>query len=487
MKFLLCFAALLGFCALAEVKTLPPIKQQTTINLSNKKQNLNPFKAIGTVQSKVNIAPITISDYQQQIMVQGQNWDAMLQKINKDIDNIESILRTKEGLKNSKYYNQNLTKLVFYRGVVNLHLENYGLAMIDMQYVIYQDRSYLTYKPLLYTMPDINLDQIMHAVWKFMYKLDEYFCNATINSNSCHNEINKCYQTSWFQNSCEYNIKYATPQYNNSTFIDIDTLMNYYYTNTPCTSCIFAMSVPQLRIISGTTDQCQIYKTDKQVQYLAQFKKFQKITSSGKQEVEDYLCRGFTNVMLLGENTGTSNAIYIGNAKSDIKAAILKNSTLPDTEQIKEISDDIVTAILEKYNQVVTKDMDAEQIALIQSAMTQSNLATLKDKLTDKYTEANIIAETEIDHSVMGNQTSNTAIDVNGEVGSINTIGYTQTPLPNVTNIGNIINNTTMDEGTQKQALLSTKRTTEVQARQTQQNLDTLLEMIDSLQSTGNF
>lgn len=487
MKFWLCFAALSCFCSLAEVKTLPPIKLPAVIDLGEKsKREPNLFKkAQDGTQLRSIYQPVNTNDYQAQMMIQDQDWNETLKNINDDIDKIKNALRTKEGQKNAKYYNTTIAKLILYRGIANLHLKNYGLAMVDMRYVINQDKSYLTYKPVLYMFHELNLDQIMNAVWKFMYKLDEHFCNISNDRNICYRGIAPCYKTSWYENSCGYNIKYATPPYNDTKFIDITNLISYYYLNTVCVSCIFIDS-PKVTMLAAAP-VCEVYSTNVKTGYLSQLDRLRKITSSSTQEVEDYLCRGFTNIMLMEENTSVPNATYIANAKTDLKTAISKNSALPEAEKIKEVADNLVTAIFGKYNQIITKGMDAEQKALIQSAMTQPNLTNLKDRLTEQYSNINVIAETGIDHSVAGNQTSNTAIDVTGELGTVNTIGYTQNPAANVTNINNIMNDKTTDETAKKQQLLKTTRATAAQAVQTEKNLDTLLQMINELQSTGVF
>jgi hypothetical protein len=129
---------------------------------------------------------------------------------------------------------------------------------------------------------------------------------------------------------------------------------------------------------------CNVYTSNITTNYKTQI---QKMSSSltGNLAPQAYLCRGFSNVMLINENTGISDATYIANAKSDIKLAISKNKTAVGEFKIDTIDDDMLTAIFSKYGEIATKGMDAEQRQLIADSIKEPQLLALQKQINENY------------------------------------------------------------------------------------------------------
>jgi hypothetical protein len=143
------------------------------------------------------------------------------------------------------------------------------------------------------------------------------------------------------------------------------------------------------------TEMCSTYTGSNQYslyssQIITMNDKILKSTSTEK--VKAYLCRGFTNVMMLESGIGT-NAGYIANAKNDIKSAIAVNSTLPFAQQVDEIDGIIsIDALFQKYGEIATKGMTNEDRALAQYAISQQGLNELKTSLETNSAELEAIS-----------------------------------------------------------------------------------------------
>jgi len=129
---------------------------------------------------------------------------------------------------------------------------------------------------------------------------------------------------------------------------------------------------------------CNVYTGNIATNYKTQI---QKMSSSltGNLASQAYFCRSFSNVMLINENTGISDATYIANAKSDIKSAITANKNVPETFKINTIDDNILTEIFRKYGEVATKGMDTEQRQLIVDSIKEPQLLALQKQINENY------------------------------------------------------------------------------------------------------
>lgn len=216
---------------------------------------------------------------------------------------------------------------------------------------------------------------------------------------------------------------------------------------------------------NGTGKFCEVY--DRKIydivkMYTIQINKMNSISPSVNLDPQKYFCRAFSNVMLMEEGTQTPNAMYIANAKSDIKKAIEANKLVTGVFKIDTIEDRFLTAIFEKYNQIVTKGMDNEQKALVANAITQSNLLALKQKVDDKYNEIDEAAGT------TGTLQSKEGADL--------TPYYTKNQLPLLNSITNV--NGDVAEQTQ---ILRNFRVTEDEMNTTEVRIDEMLEVIQGL------
>lgn len=144
---------------------------------------------------------------------------------------------------------------------------------------------------------------------------------------------------------------------------------------------------------------CQIY--DKKhynviLMYEAQIKKMTAIHDESNLNItpKKYLCRAFSNVMLINEGASLSDTTYIQNAKSDIKKAIEKNDTVATQYKIDLIEDKMLTEIFRKYNEVITKDMNNDDMLAISSAIDENSLRDLQVVSNEKYDFLDEIAET---------------------------------------------------------------------------------------------
>jgi hypothetical protein len=499
MKSLLLLVTLLTFNVCAAVRELPPIQKQDVIKVGKKNYGLGQKnkekKEIGQLKEKevleINEISRTIQDFKK-VTTEIQNWQETLDEINNTINDLKRIIAKTKNSAKLKEYDGLLTELRFYRGIVNLHLHNYGIALLDIQYVVKKDKSYLEKKPIIYFKQELTLDEVMKAVWKYLHKLDTYYCTLGLNNSACNEAIYLCYTQSW-GNECRAT-QMPTQPYNNPNLIDIEDVLNYYHLDLVCKYCLFKNKetpyTPSYGVVTSfdpnkpTTQRCMIYNTNKAMQYLGQLTKFQNITSTSKLEVEDYLCRGFTNVMLIGEGTTVSNQVYINNAKADIKIAIAKNNGLPAAEQLVEIDDDIMTAIFNKYNQFVTKDMTQEQIALINDAVSKPKLDELKKQMEDNSNTTNQVIAAE---GITTTPSSNLTVDNIPDEALLNNTGYSSNALQNLTNISGITANGATTDAQKTDGLLNGSRMTQMQANQTHATLDTMLEMIDNLKATGDY
>ena len=128
---------------------------------------------------------------------------------------------------------------------------------------------------------------------------------------------------------------------------------------------------------------CNVYTSNIVQNYKIQIQRMSD-SLTGNLAPQAYLCRGFSNVMLINENTETSDATYIANAKSDIKLAISENKTAVGEFKIDTIDDDILTAIFSKYEEIATKGMDAEQRQLIADSI-EPQLLALQKQINENY------------------------------------------------------------------------------------------------------
>jgi hypothetical protein len=129
---------------------------------------------------------------------------------------------------------------------------------------------------------------------------------------------------------------------------------------------------------------CNVYTSNITTNYKTQIQKMSN-SLTGNLASQAYFCRGFSNVMLINENTGISDATYIANAKSDIKSAITANKNVPETFKINTIDDNILTEIFRKYGEVTTKGMDTEQRQLIVDSIKEPQLLALQKQINENY------------------------------------------------------------------------------------------------------
>lgn len=490
MKVLFLCIFFFGFNAFGAVRELPPIEMPKVITLDGDGYIERKKAAILQEKRKNEVEEFlkTLKNFEK-VTTKKHDWKETLEEINNAIDEVKKLMKESKNAENVKKYDEILTKLTFYRGVVHLHLKYYGFAMLDMHYVIAKDESYFEKKPVMYFKQELNLDKVMTAVWKYLEKVDTYYCNLALNNNACSEAIDFCYSQKWTA-TCR-DVQYPANPYNGKDMIDIETLLNYYHFNNPCQSyCLFAdkdsINVPVFGVVAGD-DKCEMYQTNKATRYLQQLTKYKRIGTSGKKVVQDYFCRAFTNIMLLGEGTTVANAVYIASAKADIQTAIEKNSTLSGEEKITELEDEFVIEIFNKYNQFVTKDMTAEQLALINSAVSQENLQALKAQMEDNIALVN--ESIEANNGIIGSITPEDSLRIENmpDVAELNNIGYGQNALQNITNIQGITMNPNLLEEEKKQMLLNGDRMTQLEAKGVEATLESMLKIIEELQATGDY
>lgn len=145
---------------------------------------------------------------------------------------------------------------------------------------------------------------------------------------------------------------------------------------------------------------CKIYDKnlyDVVLMYKSQIEKMTSISdqTSPQMAPQKYLCRAFSNVMLIDEGTSIHNETYIQNAKKDVKTAIEKNKHVGVPFRIKEIDDKMLSEIFRKYGEVITKGMSDEDRQIVSDAINERNLHMLKNQVNENYGQIDSIAGTE--------------------------------------------------------------------------------------------
>ena len=388
------------------------IRKQKTVPalvLGRKKVKNNSASVVKKIDSQNSItidnseiAPKVDVEQYKKITRKKQDWKEHLKNLTKDISTLEAkIMESKDRDPKDEDAVENYTKqlyeLKYYRSIVNTHLKNYGKAIAEAKEVVQFDESYLLLKPVMFFNKTISLDGVMKSVWSLLKTAEENSCN---NASECLQDVGERYSTKWHEGSHDYT-KYESAFFNNSSFADIKTVIGAAMGTSSCVGmCLIGVNtsfdVNRTEVLQTGVDTqsppppppttfCSSFETsvDKYSLYSLQITRMnvvlQSATSTAK--VHAYLCRGFTNVMML-ESGINANSSYIANAKNDIKSAIVVNETLPVIEQLDEIDDVIdIDALFGKYNSVITKDMTNEDKDLAQYAISQQGLNELKTSL----------------------------------------------------------------------------------------------------------
>lgn len=197
-----------------------------------------------------------------------------------------------------------------------------------------------------------------------------------------------------------------------------------------------------------------------------------KQAGEGRLASKIYTCRGFSKVMLLEEESGTeqeiqeANVAYIKGAKSDIKSAMHINE-METVETIDLIPDVMLTNIFNKYNQIATKGLTKEQLALIGHSIKTSELVSLQSQIQENY-------------DMMSEHANANRTLQEKEKADLSPY-YDSNPL----NLLNSIKDANGDETQQTQTLRDFRATKE-QGKQTEQRLDEMLDTILQLQKDGD-
>jgi hypothetical protein len=390
-------------------------RETPTLVLSRKKnvnQGTNATKSMPTILSKSDksIEKVKINfDQYKNITRKKQNWKLQLKNLTKDINSLEEAIQNSQDETAKEVDTKQLYELKYYRSIVNSNLKNYGKAVLEAKEVVKFDESYLLRKPSMFFNKNLTLNDAINAQWSLLKTLEESSCMGGV---ECIEEVRSRYNMKWNEGEHDYS-KYEVPFFNNSDFADIKTAIESFMGISSCVGkCLLGKNIEiVLRIAAeksssvitaqGASDdviikeECSVYSGSNQYslyssQIITMNDKILKSTSTEK--VKAYLCRGFTNVMMLESGINT-NASYITNAKNDIKSAIAVNSTLPIAQQVDEIDDIIsIDALFQKYGEIANKGMTDDDKALAQYAMSQQGLNELKTSLETNSAELEAIS-----------------------------------------------------------------------------------------------
>lgn len=214
---------------------------------------------------------------------------------------------------------------------------------------------------------------------------------------------------------------------------------------------------------------CQVYdrKTHNVVQmYQLQIKKMDAISAKNLAP-QKYLCRAFSNVMLINEGTKRTDAEYIKTAKNDIKKAIEANKNATGRYKIDTIDDLLLTNMLNKYNEIILKGMPKEEQDEIMDNLKADNLRALQKQINEYYGEIDGAAYT------VGDLKSKEDADL--------TPYYKSNPLK----LLNSVQDTNGDVAEQTKALRSF-RATETEKDQTEVKLEEMLDTMTMLEKVDS-
>ena len=372
-------------------------RETPTLVLSKKKnikQSLNTTST-QTIWSKStqSAEKVTIDfDQYKNITRKKQDWKLQLKNLTNDVDSLEEAIQNSKDETAKENYAKQLYELKYYRSIVNSNLKNYGKSIAEAKEVVKFDESYLLRKLSMFFNKNLTLNDAISAQWSLLKILEEYSCKGGV---ECIAEVRSRYNVKWNEGEHDYS-KYEVPFFNNSDFADIKTAIESFMGISSCVGkCLLgknieialnaSMEKPNTKNLTPIgvasdsnnggnsnnntpvgTEMCSTYTGSNQYslyssQIITMNDKILKSTSTEK--VKAYLCRGFTNVMMLESGIGT-NAGYIANAKNDIKSAIAVNSTLPFAQQVDEIDGIIsIDALFQKYGEIATKGMTNEDRA----------------------------------------------------------------------------------------------------------------------------
>ncbi len=358
-------------------------------NKKNAKQGVSVKESVPTVSNKVDHAvksdeKITIHpDQYKDITRIKQDWKLQSKNLTNDINNLEKEIDDAKDATTKELHTKRLHELKFYRSIVNSHLKNYGRAITEARAVVKFDESYLLTTPSAYFNKNLTFDDTMSAAWYLLRTAEAYSCKK---ASQCLADVANRYDGKWYEGVRDTNND-ASLFFNNSSFADFKTVIQSFLGKSACVGrCLLGKNLDNYESTTGEVDEtvCTVYKDANKysmysVQIIMMNDKVLKYAATEK--VKAYLCRGFTNVMMLESGINT-NASYIANAKNDIKSAIALNTSLPVTQQIDEIDGIIdIDALFQKYGEIATKGMTNDDKALAQYAISEKGLSELKTSL----------------------------------------------------------------------------------------------------------
>ncbi len=386
-------------------------RETPTLVLSKKKNTKQVFNTTSTQtvwsKSTQSAEKVTINfDQYKNITRKKQDWKLQLKNLTNDVDSLEEAIQSSKDETAKEAYAKQLYELKYYRSIVNANLKNYGKAVLEAREVVKFDESYLLRKPSMFFNKNVTLNDAISAQWSLLKILEEYSCKGGV---ECITEVMSRYNIKWYEGEHDYT-KYESVFFNNSNFADIKTVVESFMGKSSCVGkCLIGQNIEialsassekytNISAVGAASDidVCNVYTGSNQYslyssQIITMNSKILQSTSTEK--VKAYLCRGFTNIMMLESGINT-NAGYIANAKNDIKSAIAVNSTLPFAQQVDEIDDIInIDALFQKCGELSTKGMTNEDKALAQYSISQQGLNELKTSLNTHYTELEDVSE----------------------------------------------------------------------------------------------
>ena len=483
MKFFIIFFFILCFQS-AFSEDITPIKKKKKefiLVLKNSKASASGLNAKKNITTKIaedkesddENVKINLAKYDS-IFKKKSDWNTKIRIISKDIEEVKQLMKDAKNEDLRDYYEKNLYELKFRRAIINLQLKNYGKAIIEGGEVVAFDESYLFRKPVLYFDKKSTFDDTMSSAWYLSNTLEKISCKDDI---ACKNEVSARYSASWYRASHDYE-NYNSEFFNNNFFADVKTVLESYMGLNRCVgTCLIGRNIDStIKKKTGaapeTSRECDYFEdrtnlSEKYKLYLNQLNtmtyRINDRSSTQVSKTRSYLCRGFTNVMMLELGYG-DNKNYIANAKSDIKNAISLNNTLSDDKKIDEV-DDIISLdmLVKKYNEIATKGMNDEEKALAKYAISEQGLKELKDSLNGSISDVDEFAQ------ISENLTDEQKADIAS--------AYAKYSIADVNG----------DEKTQTGKFLDkSTRMTHAQMEQTDVTLQEMLDAIIDLQQNGD-